>query len=189
MSREPVLHDRARDPVQRGVHVDVFQRGRLIVEPRTQFEQRHDAAVAADAAAGRRDHAGDRLEQRALAGAVRADDAQHGALIDVEGDVAERPQLAGVEDLPRQRNRKHPPDTVEPRLDAGRGGIHSRNPIPLAHALDKETFHYVFTAFETKLRPLSHICVRATAASQGPSLELTAFSSTSRRSSVSTGTP
>src|SRR5205814_1636834 len=38
-------------------------------------------------------HAGKQLHQRGLAGAVRADDAEHLTLMELERDVAQRPEL------------------------------------------------------------------------------------------------
>ena len=46
-----------------------------------------------DRALGRPDDPGEDLEQRALAGAVRADDRQRLAALDAQVDVAQRPEL------------------------------------------------------------------------------------------------
>ena len=53
--------------------------------------------------AGRLGDAAQDLEQRALAGAVAADDAEHLALLDLEADILQRPELldlVALDDLP-----------------------------------------------------------------------------------------
>ena len=68
-------------------------------------------AVEHDAAAGRPQHAGQAIEERALAGAVRTDDGVHLAARDFEIDVGQRGQAAesdgqhfGLEDRRRRRS-------------------------------------------------------------------------------------
>ncbi len=67
------------------------------------FEQAGDAAAQGDAPLGRLGDAGQDLEQRALAGAVAADDAEDLALAHLEVDILERPEFldrVALHDLP-----------------------------------------------------------------------------------------
>ena len=66
------------------------------MEARAHLEQAADAAVDLDPAVGRLGDAREDLEQRALAGAVAADDADHLPGLDVEAHVAQRPHVAHV---------------------------------------------------------------------------------------------
>ena len=79
-----------RETEQRRGEVDVGEPRILGMEAGAQLEQRADAPLHVDAAARRRDHAGDDLEQRRLAGAVLADDAQRFAGGEVEAHVRKR---------------------------------------------------------------------------------------------------
>ena len=82
------LHDRvelaidllARQAEQAGAEVDVLAAGQLGMKAGAELDQRHDVAGDAHLAAGRPGHARDQLQQRRLAGAVAADDAEAGAL-------------------------------------------------------------------------------------------------------------
>ena len=82
--RPPHAEDRA-------VQVDVLAPGQLGVEAGADLEQRADAAGDLGPAGGRLGDARQDLEQRALAGAVAADDPDHLARTDLERDVAQRP--------------------------------------------------------------------------------------------------
>ena len=62
------------------------------METGADFQQRADAAVEIDLAGGGFGDAAEDFEQRALARAVAADDADDVALSDVEGHVAQRPE-------------------------------------------------------------------------------------------------
>ena len=57
---------------------------------RAAFQPVHRLAADEDLAAGRLDHAGEDLDQRRLAGAVVADQADHLAAVDVQIDAAKR---------------------------------------------------------------------------------------------------
>ena len=92
-----------------------------------------DLAVEDDGAGVRRDAADADVEQRRLAGAVRADDRVRLAFLDCEVDVAERVQaaeaLADVGDVQHDvLHRATPP--------AGRGGARSRRPRRVDQAPD-----------------------------------------------------
>jgi hypothetical protein len=67
------------------------------VEPGAELEQGGDPAPHADRARGGLQDATDRLEQRALARAVGPDEADGGARLDLEVDVAQGPELLLVE--------------------------------------------------------------------------------------------
>ena len=77
-------------PEQRRGEIDVGEPGVLRMEARAQLEQRADAAVDLHRAARRRDHARDDLQQRRLARAVLADDAERLAALQREAHVVER---------------------------------------------------------------------------------------------------
>ena len=75
------------------VHVDVLAAGHLGVESGAHFEEARDAAPCADGAGGGGGHAAQQLEERALAGAVPADDSHDVALFHLEVDVLQCPHV------------------------------------------------------------------------------------------------
>ena len=89
------LHFAPRNAQDFAVEEDVFAAGEFGIEARAQFEQRRDAAARDDAAAGGGQDAADDLKQRALAGAIGADDAEDFAALDGESDVAQGPEFGG----------------------------------------------------------------------------------------------
>ena len=105
-------------PAARPPRHDVLAPGELAVEADAEREQRADAAVDLDAPARRRQDARDRAHERRLAGAVGADDAEHGAVRDLEGDVADRLDLLGH--LRRRPMRDSVPPSVGARARSGR---------------------------------------------------------------------
>lgn len=78
------------------VHVDVLAAGHLGVESGAHFEEARDAAPCADGAGGGGGHAAKQLEERALAGAVPADDAHDIALFHFEVDVFQGPHVIAI---------------------------------------------------------------------------------------------
>ena len=66
---------RAPAAEQQGVEEDVLAAGQLVVEAGAELEDRRDPPAHRDRSAGRAEDPRDHLEQRALAGAVVADDA------------------------------------------------------------------------------------------------------------------
>ena len=66
---------RARHAENRAVEEDVLAAGQLLVEAGADFQQAADAAVEIDLAVGHLGDARQDLQQRALAGAVAADEA------------------------------------------------------------------------------------------------------------------
>ena len=87
---DPRLELLARHAVDRPAQEDVLDRGVLGVEARADLEQRGDAAARPRSCPVGLEDAGEQLEQRRLAGAVAADDADRLAGRDVERDVVER---------------------------------------------------------------------------------------------------
>ena len=69
-------------PVEAGVDVDVLAAGEVGMEAGAELEQRGQPAAHAHLAGGRREDAGDALEQRRLARPVVAEDADRLALLD-----------------------------------------------------------------------------------------------------------
>ena len=91
------LVDRLLGHAVQGAHqVHVLPAGQVVVEPGAQLQERRDLAVHADLALVRDEHPGDHLEQRRLARAVLTDDAHAVALGDVEGHIAQRPELVAL---------------------------------------------------------------------------------------------
>ena len=91
-----------RHAEDRAVEEDVFAAGQFGVKAGADLEQAGDAAAQHDPPLGRLGDAAQDLEQRALAGAVAADDAQDLALLDLEADILERPEfldLVALNDL------------------------------------------------------------------------------------------
>ena len=78
------------------VHVDVLAAGHFRMEARAHFEEARDAAPCADGAGGGGGHAAQQLEERTLAGAVPADDANDVALLHLKVDVLECPHVVAV---------------------------------------------------------------------------------------------
>ena len=66
------------------------------MEARTDLQEASDAATGTNRAHGRACDLTEELEQGGLAGAVLADDADNVALLDLEVDIAERPDVVGV---------------------------------------------------------------------------------------------
>src|SRR5438094_7302021 len=76
----------------RAIEIDVLAAGQLGVEAGADFEQTADAAGDLDLALGRLGDTREDLEQRALAGAVAADDTDHFAAVHVEAHVLQGPE-------------------------------------------------------------------------------------------------
>jgi hypothetical protein len=74
-------------------HEDVFASGEFGVETGADFEKAADAAVKFGVSFGGAGDAGEDFKERALAGAVAADQADHFAFFYVEGDVLQRPDV------------------------------------------------------------------------------------------------
>ncbi len=82
-----------RQAQHRAVDVDVLASGQNRVEAGSERDQRADAAANFDAALVRLDEPVQHLQQRGLAGAVAADEAEAFAAPELEGDAVDRPEL------------------------------------------------------------------------------------------------
>ena len=81
---------------ERAAEQDVVATGQVLVEAGTQGQQAGHVADDVDRALGRVDDPGQDLEERALAGAVRPDDRERLAALDVQVDVPQRPELVDL---------------------------------------------------------------------------------------------
>ena len=90
---ELALDFRRRHPHDRPVHEDVLPAGHFGMEAGADLQERADAAARADDARRRGRHAGQEFQEGRLAGAVAADDPDDVALLDLEVDVAQRPDV------------------------------------------------------------------------------------------------
>jgi hypothetical protein len=82
-----------RQAEDRRVHEHVLTPGELVVEPGAEFEQRRNPAARHDLAGRRLQDPRDALQERGLARPVVAEKAHGRALLDVEVDVAQGPEL------------------------------------------------------------------------------------------------
>ena len=116
--RQELAGHRVVEPEERAAEQDVVPPGQLLVEAGAERQQARDVPVDVDRALGRMDDPGEHLEERALAGAVRADDRQRLAALDVQVDVAERPELVApsapehLADRPAERRLPGEPQVV-----------------------------------------------------------------------------
>ena len=83
-----------RETEQRAIQIHVLAAGQFRVETDAELDEGDQCAANGDIAFFRDVDAGDDLEQRRLAGAVSADDAEEIALAHIEGDVAQHLLLA-----------------------------------------------------------------------------------------------
>jgi hypothetical protein len=115
-------------PVQEYVLAPV----QLRMEPRSDLEQRTDAAAHPRHAAGRDGDPREHLQQRRLPGAVASDQPDHLALVDGEAHVAKRPEVALG------------PDAVSPERGerlAERHVVVGTEPVSLAHLVNLDRAH------------------------------------------------
>ena len=94
---EPLVDLLRRQAEQRAVDADVVACVEIRVEADAELDERREPAVDADGAGVGAVDAGEDLQQRALAAAVRADDAEALAVRRREADVVERVVLLVVE--------------------------------------------------------------------------------------------
>ncbi len=130
------------------VHVDVLAACHFRVEPSAHLEQRGDPPADVDLADGGRGDAREELQQRALARAVLADDADHIALFHAEIDVPQRPDevlallVARIPDAQEGillAAHLHRPPAVEIVAERARG--HDAQAVLLADMLEFDGFH------------------------------------------------
>ena len=91
---EPATRLAQREAHQHAVEDAVLAGGQLRVEAHAELDEGRDAAGHTDAAGVGPVDAREDLQQAALAGPVAPDDPEELALVDVEGDVPQRPVLA-----------------------------------------------------------------------------------------------
>jgi hypothetical protein len=104
--RRAAPHFGARKTEKGPLEHDVLAPGELAVKPEAELEQRSGPAPDHDASRGRRHHACDQAQERALAGAVSSDHADRLAPRHFERDVPQRFELVEVE------TSLEPPDRV-----------------------------------------------------------------------------
>ena len=124
----------------RPVQVHVVPAGQVLVEAGADLEQRREAPPDVGVALGRVGDPREDLEQRALAGAVPADDAEHLAVLEVERDVAKRPDRLllrrRAEELAEARPRRR--DEVLHGLAQRVRSLEVADPVALAEPLDAD---------------------------------------------------
>ena len=131
--RGDLLHRHAED---RAVEIDVLAPRQLGVKARADLEQGADAAADLRAAGGRRHDPRQDLEQRALARAVHADDADVLAAADIERRVLQRPERPLRRPLAAARPLAQPLGVgIGERVAAALLGA---EPVHLAESLDVE---------------------------------------------------
>ena len=77
------------------VHEDIFPTRHLTMEACADFQQRTDTAMRTDSAGGRACDAAQQFKKCGFAGTVLADDADDVALLDLEVDIPQRPDVFG----------------------------------------------------------------------------------------------
>ena len=108
---DPVLRLLAREAHHHPVEDHVLARGQVDVEAHPELDERRHPASHPDRPGVRAVDAGEDLQQRALTGPVAPDDAEELPLVDVEGDAAQRHQLA------RRPGRERVEDPLLDRVD------------------------------------------------------------------------
>src|SRR5688500_527768 len=98
------------------------------MKPGSHVEQRDDAPSHPDPAGGGPQHTRDRLEQRALAGAIAPDDPDDLTTPDLQAHAAQRPE--------RRLDRLAPQTTNDVLLE--RSCVPTRSPILDAHVLNAD---------------------------------------------------
>ena len=95
----------------RAVEIDVLAARQLRMKSSADLEQAGDAADDGDAPLARLGDARQDLQERGLAGAVAADDAEHLAALNLEAHVLQRPEFLGRRRRERWRGRapRRPP--------------------------------------------------------------------------------
>ena len=92
----PLVHVAVVDAQERPGEEDVVAAGQVLVEAGAEGEQARHRPRTSIAPSDGLDDPGEHLEERALAGAVRADDGQRLAVDEPERDVAQGPEVGSV---------------------------------------------------------------------------------------------
>src|SRR4029079_2601527 len=104
----------ALQSVDRAAQEDVLAAAEVRMEAGAELEQRPDRADDLEPPARQREDPCDQAQQRRLAGAVAADEADRRSRLDLEGHVLQRPDVVGP---PRLRAQ----DRLPPRGVSARG--------------------------------------------------------------------
>ena len=75
------------------VHIDVLPAGHLRMETGSDFQKSANSAAGTDGSDSRSRHLGQQLQERALSGAVLADDAHDIPLLNLEINIPKRPDI------------------------------------------------------------------------------------------------
>ena len=78
------------------VHEDILATGHFLMKTRADFQERAYTAVGTDSAGRRAGDTAQQFKKCRFAGTVLTDDADDIALLDLEVDIAERPDVVGV---------------------------------------------------------------------------------------------
>ena len=114
-----------RHAEDRAVQVDVLTAGQLRMEARPDLQQAPDPPAQLGPARGRASHAAEHFEESRFARPVAADDADHVARLNLEGDVFQGPDRVRAR-APRQRLPLHPRPTRAEPSPGGFGGVDDR---------------------------------------------------------------
>ena len=129
---QPLLHRLVGHAEERAGEADVVAARQVGVEAGTERQQARHVADDVDGALVRLDDPGEDLEQRALAGAVRADDREALAVDEPERDVAEGPEVgrsvAPLQEVPERAADRRLAGQAEVVADAEARGRRSRSP-------------------------------------------------------------
>src|SRR5439155_24308033 len=129
-------HQRPPQSVDRALEEDVLATGQVGVEAGAELEQRADPPAHRNAARGRLDDSGDEPQQRRLSRAVAPDETECAARVDVERDVAQRPDVlpairAAEQDvLERPRRARVPAEPARRVSDLDLTGPHAVEGTP-----------------------------------------------------------
>ena len=119
---ETLGHLGVREAVNSPVQKNIFAAGELGVEARAELEESGDAAVDLNGTGGRRERAGDELEEGGFAGAIAPDDTRSLAAADFEGDVAQGVEIA----VAAGRAGREPAVRARAARKKGGGGLRER---------------------------------------------------------------
>ena len=86
---EVFFNELLRITQKRAVQVDVFARGKLHIEARTKLDERSNVAINRARPCAGLQYAGNNLQNGGFAGTVRAQNAEHVALLHFEGNIVE----------------------------------------------------------------------------------------------------
>ena len=100
--RERALDGPAAQAHDLAVEKYVLPAGEFRIESRAQLEQRRDAPLRDHASAGGRQNSADNLQECALPASIGTHEAQHLSALEVEADIAQRPEI-GMQTIRKKR--------------------------------------------------------------------------------------